>query len=75
MRAKGGLLPDKNMERIISIISVEIYVTLLKKKKERRPPSLGNIPVKLVKTGGRMLMERMLFLMNCCCQQIKIPTK
>ncbi|XP_077282299.1 uncharacterized protein LOC143908489 [Temnothorax americanus] len=66
--------PDENTERNIGITIKETNVAL-SKIKNGQFPCPGNVPVELLKAKKPMLVKRIAFLMNCCCQQIRTPTK
>ncbi|KAF2901715.1 hypothetical protein ILUMI_04476 [Ignelater luminosus] len=54
-------------------ISVEGVSKNLRKMKHGRSLELGNIPVELLKSGSMKLIERLVKLMNRCCQQDRLP--
>ncbi|CAG9826797.1 unnamed protein product [Diabrotica balteata] len=43
--------------------------------KNGRSPGPGNISVEILKAGGPLLIEIITFLINQCCQQIKLPSE
>lgn len=71
----------RNDETTHNITQTEYQVTeeeltqVLRNMKTGRAPGPGDIPVDLIKAGGRALIKRICDLINTCCQKVQVPSE